>query len=300
MIFAGSALHDRHVDFTTERLLTVQRTMQTRAMAKTNLTSPTMVTVTTAWVDPKEERPVIEALPQAGALLPSIDKAHHGLLNGQASADLTNTRLTALQKAQAVLDLRHDRKVRGQYYVLTGFAELAETEEEAASYLALRDNLTPRGLDTVRLSYTDEAGEAELTDRRLTKDDKALLGKMPTPNGTLLDAFKARLKAAKELGDLEKQRGPLESQAPAATTPADAVRARNVWIRTVNAFVAILALEEGLSDADREKILGPLERAEQKADRKRSGGAEPDPVVAAPVAVELKAADTAADATKIK
>jgi hypothetical protein len=263
-------------------LQAVQHTLQNPEMAKSNLTSPTMVTVTTAWVDPREERPLLASLPQAGALLPSLDKAHHGLLDTQVSSDLTNTRLTALQKAQARLDVRHDRKVRGQYYVLTGFAELAETEEEAASYLALRDALTPRGLDTVRLSYTDEAGEAELTDRRLTKDDKALLGKLPTPNGTLLDAFKARLKAGKELGDLEKERGALESQAPAATTPADAVRARNLWIRTVNAFVATLALEENLSEADREKILGPLERAEQKADRKRAGGAESEPVVAAP------------------
>ena len=29
--------------------------------------------------------------------------------------------------------------------------------------------MTPRGLDPVRLSYTDQAGEAELADRRLTK-----------------------------------------------------------------------------------------------------------------------------------
>ncbi|MEO5728668.1 MAG: hypothetical protein ABI134_01065 [Byssovorax sp.] len=263
-------------------------------MSKNNLTSPTMVTVTTAWTDPKEERPLLASLPQAGALLPSIDKAHRGLLDSQTGASQTNVKLTALQKAQAVLDVRHDRQVRGKYHVLTGFAELADNEEEAAAYLALRDALTPRGLDTVRLSYTDEAGEAELTDRRLTKDDKALLGKLPTPNGTLLDALKARLKAGRELGDLEKQRAALESQAPAATTPADAVRARNVWIRTVNAFVGLLDLEEGLSEADRETILGPLRRAEQKADRKRAGSAEADPVEAAPV--DPKAADPAADA----
>ena len=78
----------------------------------------------------------------------------------------------------------------------------------------------------------------ELTDRRLTKDDKALLGKLPTPSGTLLDAHKARVKAGKELGDLEKERAFLETQVPVATTPADAVRARNLWIRTVNALVA--------------------------------------------------------------
>ena len=247
-------------------------------MAKINLTSPTMVTVTTAWVDPKEERPLLASLPQAGALLPSLDKAHQGLLDGQVSTAQANSALAALQKAEAVLDVRHDRNVRGPYNILTGFADLADTPEEASRFLALRDTLTPRGLDTVRLSYTDQAGEAQLTDRRLTKEDKALLAKLPTPSGTLLDAHKARVKAGKELGDLEKERARLEGAAPVATTPADAVRARNLWIRTVNAFVATLALEENLSDADREKILGPLERAEQKADRKRASGAEADVV----------------------
>jgi len=256
-----------------------------------------MVTITTAWLDQKEERPLLASLPQAGALLPSLDKAHEGLLATQASADQTNDKLVALQKKAGKADVRHDRKIRGSYNVLTGFADLADTEEEAAAYLALRDALTPRGLDTVRMSYVDEAGEAELTDHRLTKDDKTLLGKLPTPNGTLLDAFKARLKAGKELGDLEKERGILEARAPIATTPADAVRARHLWIRTVNAFVATLDLEEGLSDADRETILGPLQRAEAKADRKRASSAEPDLVVVAKV--EPKAADPAADATKI-
>ena len=262
-------------------------------MAKINLTSPTMVTVTTAWLDPKEERPLLQSLPQAGALLPSLDKAHKGLLDTQVSVDQAETELTLLQKAEARVDVRHDRKIRGKYNVLTGFADLAEDEADAASYLALRDSLTPHGLDVVRWSYTDEAGEAELVDSRLTKDEKALLSKLPTPNGTLMDAHKARVKAGKELGDLEKKRAFLETQASVATTPADAIRARNLWIRTVNAFVATLALEENLSDADREKILGPLERAEQKADRKRVNGAEADPVDAAP-------ASPAAEATKVK
>ncbi len=253
-------------------------------MAKINLTSPTMVTVTTAWIDPKEERALIASLPQAGALLPSLEKAHQGLLTTQVSAEQVETELTLLQKAQAKIDVRHDRKIRGKYNVLTGFADLADNEEEAAAYLALRDSLTPHGLDVVRWSYTDEAGESELVDSRLTKDEKALLGKLPTPTGTLLDAHKARVKAGKELGDLEKKRASLETQVSAATTPADAIRARNLWIRTVNAFVATLALEENLGDADRERILGPLMRAEQKADRKRAGGAEPDLVEVAPAA----------------
>ena len=236
-------------------------------------------------------------------MLPSLDKAHNGLLDTQLAVGQVETELSLLQKAQAKLDVRHDRYVRGPYNVLTGLADLAESEAEAASYLNLRDTLTPHGLEVVRWSYTDEAGEADLVDSRLTKDDKALLAQIATPKGTLLDAHKARVKAGRDLGDLEKRRAFLEAQASTAATPADVIRARNLWIRTVNAFVAILALEENLSDEDREKILGPLERAEQKADRKRASSTEPDltvvapadPKPAAPVVVE-----PAVDATKIK
>jgi hypothetical protein len=294
-------------------LLSVPLILDNRRMAKINLSSPTMVTVTSAWLDPKKERPLIESLPQAGGLLSSLEKAHKGMLTSQVSVTAVETELTTLQKAEAVLDVRHDRKVRGKYNVLTGFADLADDEKTAASYLALRDSLTPHGLEVVRWSYTDQAGEAELVDSRLTKEEKALLGKLPTPDGSLLDAHKARVKAGKDLGDLEKKRAALETQASTATTPADVIRARNLWIRAVNAFVAVLALEEDLSDEDREKILGPLARAEQKADRKRSSGAEADLVVVAPVEAkaaepkaveakpaEAKPADPAADPAKVK
>ena len=190
-----------------------------------------------------------------------------------------------MQAAEAKVDVKHDRKTRGTFNVLTGFADLADDPELAVAYLALRDLIYPKGLDVVRWSYTDEAGEAELVDKRLSKNDKALLGKLPTPAGTLLDALKERIKAGKELGYLEKDRAALEAKAPDAPTAADAVRARNLWIRTVNAFVATLDLEEGLSDEDREKILGPLRRAEQKADRRAPSASEAKPadIAAAPV-----------------
>lgn len=262
-------------------------------MSFKNLSTPTMVTITGSLVDPKTDRPLLESLPQAGALLPSLDKAHNGLLHTQVSDDQAATALTLLQAAEAKVDVKHDRKTRGTYSVLTGFADLTDDPELAAQYLALRDAIYPKGLEVIKWSYTDEAGEAELVDKRLSKTDKALLGKLPTPSGTLLDALKERIKAGKELGDLEKERAALETKAPDAPTGADAVRARNLWIRTLNAFVATLDLEEGLSDEDREKILGPLRRAEQKADRRAPNGAEAKPAEVKPT--EAKLAEVSAD-----
>ncbi|MEO7327064.1 MAG: hypothetical protein ABI193_00695, partial [Minicystis sp.] len=87
-----------------------------------------------------------------------------------------------------------------------------------------------------------------------------------TPNGTLEDEHKAQIEAAKKLGELEKKKREL-SAGTTDTTAADVVRARNLWIRTVTAFVAVLDLET-LSDNDRARILSPLEDAERKADRR--------------------------------
>lgn len=243
-------------------------------MSYKSLTSPTMVTVSGPWTDPSKERSLIDALPQARALLPSLDVAHEGLLDTQASGAQANAALAKLQKAEALLDVRHDRKTRGAFHVLTGFADLADDPEQAAAYLALRDAINPKGLDVTRWSYTDEAGEAELVDRRLSPDQKALLGKLPTPSGTLLSAHEERIQAGRELGKLETERAGLEKKAPDTTTAADAQRARNVWIRTVTAFVAILDLEMKLTDADREKILGPLRRAESRAERRAPSAEE--------------------------
>ena len=260
--------------FTNERLHTVQLTLQNRCMSYKSLTSPTMVTVSGPWTDPNKERPFIATLPQAGALLPSLDAAHEGLLDTQASGVETNAALAKLQRAEAVLDLRHDRKTRGVFNVLTGFADLAEDPEQAAIFLALRDEINPKGLDVTRWSYTDEAGEVELVARRLSQDQRVLLGSLPTPIGTLLDALEARIQAGRELGKLETERAGLEKRGPDATTAADAMRARNVWIRTVTAFVAILDLEMKLSETDREKLLGPLRRAESRADRRAPSAEE--------------------------
>ncbi len=234
-----------------------------------------MVTITGSWVDPATDRPFLKSLLQAGALLPSLDKAHNGLLQSQVAADQVAVALSEVQVAEANVDVRHDRKSRGSFNVLTGFADLTDDPEKATAYLALRAQIFPKGLEVVRWSYTDEAGEVELVDTRLSKDDKTLLGTLPTPEGTLLDAHQARLKAGRELGELERKRAELETKAPGAPTAADAVRARNLWIRTVNAFVATLELEDGLSDEDRERILGPMRRAEQKAERRAPGTPEP-------------------------
>jgi hypothetical protein len=244
-------------------------------MAYKNFTTQTMVTITGAWLDKTHELPLIESLPQAGALLPSLEKAHNGLLHTQHMGVQADTELSAIQEESSEADGRHDRKARGLFNVLTGFADLADDPVLAALYLALRDRIFLHGLKVIQWSYADEAGEAKLVDGRLTADDRALLKELPMPGGKLIDAHTARVKAGNKLGELERKRIALTSQPDDAEAPTqgDVVRARNNWIRAVNAFVATLDLEDKLSEASWERIIAPLREAERRADRRGSAAA---------------------------
>lgn len=239
-------------------------------MSYKSLTTPTMVTITGAWLDKEHERPLIASLPKAGALLSSIDAAHSGLLKTQNTTAQAAADIVVIQNEQGELDVLHDRKARGNYNLLGALADLADDPDDAAAYLALRDKLFPHGLKIVQWSYTDEAGEAKLVEERLGNEDTILLKKIPVPNGTLFDAHRARVKAGKEIGELEKKKAMLASFTETqATSASDVVRARNHWIRVVSAFIKVLELED-LSDADMARILNPLRDAERKADQRNN------------------------------
>lgn len=132
----------------------------------------------------------------------------------------------------------------------------------------------------VNWSYTDEAGEAELVEGRLSKEDRALLKQLSYPEGKLSDAHEARISAARKLGELERKKQDLlsaEASKEGKIAPADVRNARNAWIRAVRAFMDIVALEKDLPEETRKKILGPLEDAERKAARRGGKDDSEDP-----------------------
>jgi hypothetical protein len=59
-------------------------------------------------------------------------------LSTQHLGDKTAGEVAAIQKKQDALDTLHDRKARGTFNVLTGFADLADDPDDAASYLSER------------------------------------------------------------------------------------------------------------------------------------------------------------------
>ncbi len=238
-------------------------------MSLRDLSTPTMVTIVAAWIDPARERKLLEGLPRTAFLLPTLVEAHQLLVSTQSTElEGESNELPAVQQEQAEVDADHDRKIRGIYGALTAFAELVDNPDKAAQYLNLRDKLFPEGLAVVNWSYVDEAGEADLVEGRLSSADRTLLKQLPFPGGKLWDAHERRLASARRLGELEHKKQELmraRESKEGRMGPSDVIKARNAWIRTVRAFLGVLELEKNIAPEVRRRILGPLEDADRKA-----------------------------------
>jgi hypothetical protein len=220
-----------------------------------DLSVPAMLAVSGAWTDPEHKRALLEHSPVGRALLPEIEAAHGALLRADADADRQDT-LFELQEEQAAVDLVHDRKLRGAYYVLTGLAEVTDDDGEKAALLAARDQLSPLGLAEAQRTYRDEAREIEFVEGRLTAETRLLLQRIPAPGGVLWASVEARFAAARRLAALEARRAELTGSDAAASV----LHARNAWVQVVRALDASLAIDAAGQEARRE-LLGDIERA---------------------------------------
>ena len=239
-------------------------------MSLKHLTTQTMIALSKAWLDPEGEMPLLEGQPMTAALLPTLQEAHDGLIKTQPAASRTVSKEEALKEEQVEKDGLHDRKARGLYLVLEGFGALVDAPELRDKLLGLQGKLFKTGLKVVNFSYLDEAGEVELVEERLNDDDRDLLASLPYPEGTLQQAHDARITAARDLGKLEHKIADLSAnmRRSSAITGADVIRARNVWIRAVRAFLAIIDLV-ALEEQDRNRLLTPLNESMENASRRQ-------------------------------
>ena len=243
-------------------------------MSLKSLTTPTMLTVLDAWLDPVLERPKIEALPRAASLLPDLDGARTGLRDSHAVTGKTSPELQKLQGVSALLDGVHDRKARGFDKVTDGLSELTDDEDLAQKLQVLRTEvLGPKGLLGNNSSYVDEAQNTKLVDTRLSPESTALLARITLDDRPLLDWVKSWQDAGTKLGEAEAERVALETKLAQGTQPADAVRARNKAIRVISAFLTMLDLDDPAEEA-RQAILGTLEMALSRAGRRGGKVAE--------------------------
>lgn len=235
-------------------------------MALRNLTTQTMLTISARWLDPSQERPILQRYPLSRALLIHLSTAHDRLIEFQRRSTTTQEALLRLTERLATLDARHDRLLRGTHGMLTSLAELADTDERAAHYLDLRDKVFPDGLRGVSRSYVDQAGEVMLLQGRLDERTVLALRSILTPNGSLFGHVQSLIDIGREMGQLEAERTSL-GKTGEAMTRADVARARNEWIRVVSALKASLGLD-GATAEEHDRIFRHLDEAEGKADRR--------------------------------
>lgn len=249
-------------------------------MAAKNLLSAEMLAVSEQWVAVKGVRALFERQALIAAMLPMIESAHQGILDAQRVGEpgAEEKELAELTVKGAETDLLHDRKGRGVWKVLDGLADLADSTEESAAFIALRDRVLPEGLSMLQATWAAESGNAQRVERELEDEAfaKTLAGvALPLKKrATLLDAVKVHASAGRRLGVIEARRGALEEQAKAAKASEGAasssalVKARNQWIRVANAVLSNIELIPDLDAEARSSIVGHYLRVEQTADRR--------------------------------
>lgn len=253
-------------------------------MALKNLSSETMLALSTSWLDPGRGRKALEDHPRATHYLADLAAAHSALLAASASPDASALppEMIALSAEETEVDTLHDRKVRGLHLVLTGLAELTDDRAEAARLLGARDTLFPDGISINQRSYLDEAGNVSAVARRLdsSPETRALLLHTPLPHGKKLDdEVLAWLDTGERLGKLEARRVGLLHDRDASRSGSkrgDLLRARNRWSRVTHAFLAAIDLDDHPGDALEKNFIRPLREAEAKADRRAAPGPDPD------------------------
>ena len=248
-----------------------------------DLTTGEMSQVSGGWITPGAARAAILAKPALGAMLPSVEAAHHGLREVAPDNDAP-ARLKELAVEGQASDQRHDSTIRGSHMVLTGLSILADDEAERAQILALLAFLLPDGLQAIQKTYRGEAGAAELLLRRLAEEParvaqvEAMV--LPIAGGTALRTFVDRWTSeATRLGAIDDERVALTTAAPGAAavvTPAEARAARLDWMNQVRAMIAV-AKAIKLSPEEYQVIFGNLEAAEATAARRgRAPAAKPE------------------------
>ena len=234
-------------------------------MGYIDLSNQAMAVISGAWLDPNKERPLLAALPRVAPLLVDLGVVHDGLVSYDQTPKHSE-RLAELYQKVAELDARHDRLARGLHDYLSGAIELVENPAEADALRDLQRELFPQGKSITKRSYIDQAGEAPYVEQRLSDRSRRVLQTLFVGGRPLEHHAQRWLAAAKELGAVETERRVLAKEKPDTPTLR---QLRNEWVGIVKTIVSLLDRETGLSEADRRRILEPLESELAKAEAKK-------------------------------
>jgi hypothetical protein len=232
-----------------------------------NLSNQAMVAGTKGWVEQGEVRNALAGIPETAGCLGRMDSAQNGLLRLQVIM-AASPAVNAMAEQALVLDDRYDRFAKGIDLIAAGNELLLGPRSAVAESLAaLRTRIFPNGMSITRATYLEEAGEADLVKERLRPEDRELLAKVPTMDGNLSSAMDEWTKTGGELGALVRERTRVADVAAEnqQVSRADALKARNQWIRVVRTILAGLDLAEEVDQKTRDLILQPLRLAVEKA-----------------------------------
>ena len=110
-------------------------------MAMRYIRPETMIMISNQWLT--ELRSLLESLSLTAPLVPLIERIQADLMTKQSLRTALDAQIAILQERMTLLDLLHDRKMRGTYLILSGLAEAANDPAAAAVLLTLRDHLFP-------------------------------------------------------------------------------------------------------------------------------------------------------------
>jgi hypothetical protein len=246
-------------------------------MALKRLRTEEMVTITSTLVDPVHpDYQAMVAVPALAPLVPEITGSHHGLYATYFTGP-SAVRLKEIQGQQKELDVDHDEVARGLWAYLWAMVHFARTDEQRQVMHRLLALLLPDGLAIINKSYREEAGQAAVIQSQLGEVERAALTGMVLPDGrTMLEVVSDWLSLGVQLGALDRERA--GDVAGGKATPAEALAARNRWIRTMQTVRYVAALVAADNAAIRE-IMARLDAAERAADRRAgSGGDDADEV----------------------
>ena len=242
----------------------------------------TMAAVSSPWVDPVQDRVMLEAIPLVAPLLPALDAVHQDIVAVGAARSLLETRLKKLADEAEALDTLRDQKLRGVYNALTVWAALLSDASVSASLLEVRDRIFRKGLAGTRRSYLAEAGNVDIVREDLTEDMRCLLATIGCGAVSLNDELDAWFDAGVRLGQIERERVRLTSGEEAGLTAASEIsRVRRRWAQVTGTLLVNLALAgDSVDNETRIRILRPLQDAEEnQGQARRRGSADDNPLV---------------------
>lgn len=211
-------------------------------MSLSHLKATAMVSLTGPWVTPGHaERQALESTPSVAALFPFIEEAHSGILQAQ---DMSITdRMAPVVTQIGVTVRRLDSLWRVLHGGLGVHIQLASADDDSARAEALtqaQGQLMPQGLEVIKFSNRDKAGEVTLLVSRVDAGLRTLLDSTSVQGLSLGDLIAKLAATADELGRLEDRR----SEIRMLRRENNMVEARAAWMRMITTVRQVLELAQ--------------------------------------------------------